>query len=539
MANIFKPRLTRYFGPDGHRLTASKAKDINGNLLPGVRIKRERAKKWYGQYRDHNGDLCRVPLCTDKDASRAMLSERVTKAAKRQAGQVDPFEEHNKLALSEHLAAYRRHLENKGNCEEYIAQVVHLIELILDASGIRRLPDLNEDAVERYLHNLKETGRSNATFNYHLTAIKGFCRWLVKTKRMAHSPLAHLSKLNEEEDVRRQRRALPTDEFRRLIEAASGSKDVFRKLSGMDRAMLYTVAAYTGLRAGELASLESSSLKLSGDPPVIELEAAYSKRRRRDAQPIPEWLVTKVMEWLATKPVSKAQTIPLATKGATMKRPPSPKLWPGSWPDRAAEMLRADLAAARAAWIEEAPTVEEQQEREESSALQYEDQFGQVFDFHALRHQFISNLAAADVHPKVAQQLARHSSIELTMKRYTHLFSADVTGALDRLPDMSTRIDDAQAGRATGTDGRRIEPDGERADLVALRVVLTPGNPGDLESLRDHEACGGKVGQEMCKPLQSKGLRAEGTGLEPATPLLGHHISSVAASHSLTLQSLF
>lgn len=30
--------------------------------------------------------------------------------------------------------------------------------------------------------------------------------------------------------------------------------------------------------------------------------------------------------------------------------------------------------------------------------------------------------------------------------------------------------------------------------------------------------------------------KAEGTGLEPATPLLGHHISSVAANHSLTLR---
>ncbi len=30
---------------------------------------------------------------------------------------------------------------------------------------------------------------------------------------------------------------------------------------------------------------------------------------------------------------------------------------------------------------------------------------------------------------------------------------------------------------------------------------------------------------------------AEGTGLEPATPLLGHHISSVAANHSLTLRN--
>jgi hypothetical protein len=31
---------------------------------------------------------------------------------------------------------------------------------------------------------------------------------------------------------------------------------------------------------------------------------------------------------------------------------------------------------------------------------------------------------------------------------------------------------------------------------------------------------------------------AEGMGLEPTTPLLGHHISSVAASHSLTLRTV-
>ena len=31
--------------------------------------------------------------------------------------------------------------------------------------------------------------------------------------------------------------------------------------------------------------------------------------------------------------------------------------------------------------------------------------------------------------------------------------------------------------------------------------------------------------------------KAEGTGLEPATPLLGHQISSVAANHSLTLRN--
>lgn len=46
------------------------------------------------------------------------------------------------------------------------------------------------------------------------------------------------------------------------------------------------------------------------------------------------------------------------------------------------------------------------------------DDLGRIADFHALRHTFSSNLAAADVHPKVAQSLARHSTIGLAMDRW-------------------------------------------------------------------------------------------------------------------------
>ena len=38
------------------------------------------------------------------------------------------------------------------------------------------------------------------------------------------------------------------------------------------------------------------------------------------------------------------------------------------------------------------------------------------------------------MYPKVAQQLARHSTINLTMDRYTHLENKQVTDALDKLP---------------------------------------------------------------------------------------------------------
>jgi len=46
------------------------------------------------------------------------------------------------------------------------------------------------------------------------------------------------------------------------------------------------VAVETGLRAGELRSLTRASFDLAGTPPTVAVEAAYSKRRRRDVLPL-------------------------------------------------------------------------------------------------------------------------------------------------------------------------------------------------------------------------------------------------------------
>jgi len=74
-----------------------------------------------------------------------------------------------------------------------------------------------------------------------------------------------------------------------------------------------------------------------------------------------------------------------------------------------------------------------------------------------LRHIFISRLAKAGVHPKVAQDLARHSDIKLTMNRYTHTVLEDQVLALDKLPSLSNP--DIEAGdndlAKTGTDGEK------------------------------------------------------------------------------------
>lgn len=103
-------------------------------------------------------------------------------------------------------------------------------------------------------------------------------------------------------------------------------------------------------------------------------------------------------------------------------------------------MLRADLADARSARIEEAPDNQEPERREKSSLLAYPDEAGRTADFHVLRHTFITNLGRPAVHRKQAQDLARRSDINLTMSHYSHILMADRAAALEALPGLTENV---------------------------------------------------------------------------------------------------
>jgi site-specific recombinase XerD len=327
----------------------------------------------------------------------------------------------------------------------------------VNGCGFRHIGDLNASRVVSFLAERRQGGLSIRTSNGYLTAIKGFTRWLVRDRRAAENPLVHLSALNAKTDVRRERRALSAGEFAALIEA-SRRGEPFRGLSGDNRALLYIMAANTGLRASELASLTTASFDLDGDPPTVMVEAGYSKHRRRDVLPLRADLVGLLCPVLSRLP-DKALGLRQNRRGAVLdstveasdRNAAVAKLWPGTWAERSAKMLRIDLEAA---------------------GIPYIDADGRVADFHALRHGFISNLARGGVHPKEAQALARHSSITLTLDRYTHVGITDLTAALDRLPELpGGNESERQALRATGTDSA---PPNLVAHHVAHDVAETP-----------------------------------------------------------------
>ena len=62
----------------------------------------------------------------------------------------------------------------------------------------------------------------------------------------------------------------------------------------------------------------------------------------------------------------------------------------------------------------------------------------------------------ATAHPKVVQSIMRHSDINLTMGRYTHVLRGQESKAVAKLPDLSQPSKGKQRAIATGTDGKTI-----------------------------------------------------------------------------------
>ncbi len=195
--------------------------------------------------------------------------------------------------------------------------------------------------------------------------------------------------------------------------------------------MIYILAINTGFRAEEIASLRWDSFDFSKGAQSVTIEAGYSKRRRRDVQPLRADIASLFSDWKALR----------GDDSAVLVFPIKPHI-------RWADMIRDDLIEA---------------------GIDPVDAAGRSVDFHALRHTFITNLVKGGILPKVAQGLARHSKITLTMDVYTHLPLSDQKAALDVLPAVHQAGDDSQSEKAelkkTGTDGGGVDLDSKKLTL--------------------------------------------------------------------------
>ena len=303
--------------------------------------------------------------------------------------------------LADHMSDFKAALTAKANTADHVAMVTGRAKRVFNGCGFKFFSDIAATRVQSFLNTLRtgtdeKQGISAQTFNFHLAAVKQFCRWMVKHGRAAANPVDPLEPLNVKVDRRRDRRALAVEELRTLLTTTANGPSRGR-MTGPVRSLLYRVAMETGLRSNELRTLTARSFDLNPDAPTVTVTAGNSKNRKEDTLPIRPELATDIRAHLSGKPAD-AQVFPI------------PK-------DRkcAAKMFRADADAA---------------------GIVFRDAANEVVDFHALRHTFVTNLARGKVHPKIAQALARHSTISLTMDRYTHTDLGEQADALKVLPSL-------------------------------------------------------------------------------------------------------
>lgn len=488
--SVFKKIIVRYVDAQGRQVR----KDT-----PGATKVQEFSTKYYGRV---PGNPRLVPLATNKVAAELLLAQLVRKAEMKDAGVFDPFEAHHRRPLAEHLADFEASLLAKGDSTKQTQQVSSRARKVLAGCDFVFMNDLSASRVMDWLARLREEGRplpplesgkesftkaemaaacglappaatslvrrhklpatgqgrarrfpratvkalrerlgrgrSVQTSNFYLQALKQFCRWLVKDRRIAENPLAHLEGGNTRIDRRHDRRELEAEELRRLLAVARASEWTFRGLAGPDRFVLYATACGTGFRASALASLTPESFDLDAYSPTVTLTARHSKNKKTKVQPLPPDVAGLLRGYLGGKPAGRP-------------------VWGGTWAKdcKGAEMLRSDLEAAGIPYVVEGPD-------------------GPLFaDFHALRHTYLTLGGRAGIDLRTLQELAGHSTPTLTA-RYSHRRLYDLQGAVDKLPNFLPEEGGpkGEALRATGTEGTfSCSPVAQAADSARDSVI--------------------------------------------------------------------
>lgn len=369
-----------------------------------------------------------------------------------ESGELPATAIHRRKSLREHVDDFlaMKRTDPKQLAGKSIDDITTCLHRVVAASDWSTLSAVTVDGLQEVLSRLsaedpdptkRRRGRrpkggtlSNGRLNHYRAHWKALVKWAHRTGRLDTDPLASMNRWRTEGEETMHRLALRVDEFDRLLRStmARGASSERRAGTGMDRAMAYLLAASTGMRLGEVASVTVGAFTLDGELAKVELRARSAKNRRSVRQPILPDAVEHLRRWLAGRP-----------------RDERPFAWLRDV--EAALMIRDDARAA---------------------GVRTTDEDGRVLDFHALRHSYGTWLTTVlDVRPKEAQKLMRHSTMDLTMKLYTHLDDSDLRRRIGDGVGIS-RCAGAAPSAHTTEDHRGTGATESGAQSVGVRPVV-------------------------------------------------------------------
>lgn len=274
----------------------------------------------YVYRREFTGGTCRYvnTFCTTKDALSGWDANYIRQKELGMVGLADPHKASKDAPISEHVAAYHKHLTETCRTAAHPTTAKNELTRAFAGMKVQTFRDVTPSRVQSYLHGLKSlTVLSKNKLRSHLFS---FFKWCVP-ERLAENPIVHVARFKEtaeSPEARRRRRAIRPGEMRTLYRTAGayplrsrlhGGGGRPRKdgtparprskpanlspettaalaLLGRERQLIYRTMLITGLRRGEMSRVTVAML--DGKRPVLKLPGAILKNGRPADIRLPE-----------------------------------------------------------------------------------------------------------------------------------------------------------------------------------------------------------------------------------------------------------
>ena len=371
------------------------------------------ARMYRGKYRlDPREKIKDVPLHTnDKQVAQQKLRKILEEEQAEGAGFIRPKKQREAMErpLLKHIEAFIAERYTIGRDEKYVRELKKKLLLLAAEVPWKFIRDITPESFRSWR---RKQNKSPKTLNEYLSAIGSLLNRL--EPEIGPNPLGSVERIQTAVEPKRKRRAFSADELRRLIKASG------------ERGIIYLVAASTGIRRGELRSLEWRDVVLDVAQSFIFVRKSIAKNHKDARQPLPDYVAREL---------KKVRPIDFGTNERVFKR---------GMPDM--DTFRRDLAAA---------------------GIQYIDSQGRFADFHALRMTFSTLLAQLGVAERVRMELNRHSDPRLTAYTYTDASMLPLSGAVGMLPLLVEDNSDSQI------DSQKLVSESPN---VSPAVPIEPGN---------------------------------------------------------------
>jgi hypothetical protein len=170
-------RLARRRGGKGKMRTAPITRGQSG-----VDRIRDESATYVARYRDGNGLVVEVSTgCRDKTAAQSVLADLERLAEKVRSGLLTTAEarstEHLSKPLRDHIGACIESMKAWGVTSTHRKAAYAYLNRLSQECAFGRLADLSRDALERWLAQEADKGRSARSRNAHLASAVSFGRW--------------------------------------------------------------------------------------------------------------------------------------------------------------------------------------------------------------------------------------------------------------------------------------------------------------------------------------------------------------------------